>query len=168
MQKTGVWWKEWISAYSDMQLHLYGQYGINKRWVRVMATGEHNIFKCPEILKTFQVVDSLTTQLGLLATGGRNMICSVSSGSWATKICLARPSFCRPSKIEFWRPQLCFGLPLPLEIAFSPFFFSLRHIAAEGSETEGNKDMKVRVGVFWSLYCLSGEFAGYRCSPYHS
>lgn len=51
---------------------------------------------------------------------------------------------------------------------FLPFFFSLRHIAAEGSKTEGSKDMKVRVGVFWSLYCLSGEFAGYRCSPYHS
>lgn len=41
-------------------------------------------------------------------------------------------------------------------------FFFLRHITAGGSKTEGNKDMKGQGWVFQSLYCISGEFAGYR------
>lgn len=120
-------------------MHLYEQYGINKRQVRVMAAGEYNIFQCPEVHNTLQLVGSLTTQRGLLVTGRRSMICSVQS---VLVLILgprghAQPGLPSPDPqtLSSEGPSCVLGYLCPWKL-LSPFcFLFLRHIAAGGSKT---------------------------------
>lgn len=106
-----------------------------------MAGGECNIFQCPEVHNTFQPVGSLTTQLRLLVTGPRNMICSVQF----VLVLLLGPQrhaqsglpSADPQKLSLEGSSCVLGYLCPWKLLFPLCFLFLRHIAAGGSRPEG-------------------------------